>query len=84
MPPASSPHSNLRYTFFRFSTRPAPPIKFNHNHITIRNTLCEFLMVVAAVAKVSCKPGLWLVARAKKSGNHSEAFPAPQQLPDFS
>ena len=29
----------------------------------MRNTLCEFLIVIAAVAKVSCKHGLWLVAR---------------------
>ena len=28
-----------------------------------RNTLCVFLFAFAAVAKVSCKPGLWLVAR---------------------
>lgn len=31
----------------------------------MRNTLCEFLIVIAAVAKVSCKHGLWLVARVK-------------------
>ena len=31
--------------------------------------------VVAAVAKVSCKYGLWLVARAKKRGQ--ENFPCP-------
>ena len=30
---------------------------------TKRNTLCVFLFAFAAVAKVSCKPGLWLVAR---------------------
>ena len=29
----------------------------------MRNTLYEFLIVIAAVAKVSCKHGLWLVAR---------------------
>ena len=26
-----------------------------------QNTLCEFGLVIAAVAKVSCKHGLWLV-----------------------
>ena len=30
---------------------------------TKRNTLCVFLFAFAAVAKVSCKLGLWLVAR---------------------
>ena len=30
---------------------------------TKRNTLCVFLFAFAAVAKVSCKHGLWLVAR---------------------
>ena len=33
---------------------------------TMRNTLREFLIVIAAVAKVSCKHGLWLVARVNK------------------
>ena len=33
---------------------------------TMRDTLREFLIVIAAVAKVSCKHGLWLVARVKK------------------
>ena len=32
----------------------------------MRNTLCEFLIVIAAVAKVSCKHGLWLVARVNR------------------
>ena len=30
---------------------------------TMRNTLREFLIVIATVAKVSCKHGLWLVVR---------------------
>ncbi|RGF17044.1 hypothetical protein DW266_11995 [Blautia sp. AM22-22LB] len=34
---------------------------------TMRDTLREFLIVIAAVAKVSCKHGLWLVARVKKA-----------------
>ena len=32
----------------------------------MRNTLFEFLIVIAAVAKVSCKHGLWLVARVSR------------------
>ena len=34
---------------------------------TMRNTLREFLIVIATVAKVSCKHGLWLVVRVNKS-----------------
>ena len=33
----------------------------------MRNTLREFLIVIAAVAKVSCKHGLWLVTRVNKT-----------------
>lgn len=33
----------------------------------IRNTLREFLMIIATVAKASCKHGLWLIARVNKS-----------------
>ena len=32
---------------------------------TMRNTLCEFLIVIAAVARVACMHGLWLVTRVK-------------------
>ena len=48
---------------------------------TIRNTLRDFLMVIAAVAKISCKHGLWLVARVKRLlhsflfGSYATAFP---------
>ena len=37
---------------------------------TMRNTLREFLIVIATVAKASCKHGLWLVVRVnyKKFG----------------
>ena len=38
--------------------------------VTTRNTLCEFFVVIAAVAKVSCKRGLWLVARVKSKLIH--------------
>ena len=33
----------------------------------MRNTLREFLIVIAAVAKVSCKHGLWLVTRVNQN-----------------
>ena len=33
---------------------------------TMRNTLREFLIVIATVAKASCKHGLWLVVRVKE------------------
>lgn len=33
---------------------------------TMRNTLREFLIVIATVAKASCKHGLWLVVRVNK------------------
>ena len=36
---------------------------------TMRNTLREFLIVIATVAKASCKHGLWLVAREKSALN---------------
>ena len=42
---------------------------------TMRNTLREFLIVIATVAKVSCKHGPWLVVRVnyKKSGGLKSA-----------
>lgn len=33
---------------------------------TMRNTLREFLIVIATVAKASCKHGLWLVVRVNE------------------
>ena len=36
--------------------------------------------VIAAVAKVSCKHGLWLVARVKK--DHTDGFCRPRGPPD--
>ena len=48
----------------------------------MRNTLCEFLIVIAAVAKVSCKHGLWLVARV----NHKSYQPSERafsRMADF-
>ena len=35
-------------------------------HITSENTLCEFPLVIATVAKVPRKRGLWLVVRVDK------------------
>ena len=35
-------------------------------HITSENTLCEFPLVIATVAKVPRKRGLWLVVRVNK------------------
>ena len=32
---------------------------------TMRNTLREFLIVIATVARVACMHGLWLVTRVK-------------------
>ena len=42
--------------------------------ITSENTLREFPLVIATVAKVSRKRGLWLVVRANKA---PEKSPAP-------
>ena len=39
----------------------------------MRNSQSVFLIGFAAVAKVSCKPGLWLVAREKKDSD-AEVF----------
>ena len=36
------------------------------SHVTSENTLREFPLVIATVAKVSRKRGLWLVVRVKK------------------
>ena len=41
---------------------------------TMRNTLREFLIVIATVAKVSCKHGLWLVVRVNEKGCQSDSF----------
>ena len=43
----------------------------NGFQVTSENTLCEFPLLVATVAKVSRKRGLWLVVRVKN-------FPAGQ------
>ena len=40
----------------------------------MRNTLCEFLIVIAAVAKVSCKHGLWLGARVNTNAGNKDAM----------
>ena len=40
----------------------------------MRNTLCEFLIVIAAVAKVSCKHGLWLVARVNTNAGNKDTM----------
>ena len=40
----------------------------------MRNTLCEFLIVIAAVAKVSCKHGLWLVAHVNKNAGNKDTM----------
>ena len=45
-------------------------------YVTIRNMLCEFLVVIAVVAKVLCKHGLWLVTCVKKRGTESFRCPA--------
>ena len=38
---------------------------------TMRNTLREFLIVIATVAKASCKHGLWLVVRVDRKQANS-------------
>ena len=43
-------------------------------HATSENTLREFPLVIATVAKVSRKRGLWLVVRVKNT--RSRMFPA--------
>ena len=40
-----------------------------------------FLFAFAAVAKVSCKPGLWLVARAKKVREPQRSFSCSAAAP---
>lgn len=40
---------------------------------TMRNTLREFLIVIATVAKASCKHGLWLVVRVNYK-NFADCF----------
>ena len=40
----------------------------------MRNTLFEFLIVIAAVAKVSCKHGLWLVARINTNAGNKDTM----------
>ena len=54
---------------------------------TMRNTLREFLIVIATVAKASCKHGLWLVVcvNYKKFGGllsarlfYTLSYPIPQ------
>ena len=63
---------------------------------TMRNTLREFLIVIATVAKASCKHGLWLVVRVnyKKFGGLLSArlfytlslnlYPIPQMVSIYS
>ena len=45
-------------------------------YVTIRNMVREFLVVIAVVAKVLCKHGLWLVTCVKKRGTGSFRCPA--------
>ena len=44
---------------------------------TMRNTLREFLIVIATVAKASCKHGLWLVVRVNYKKFGGTAFSPP-------
>ena len=37
------------------------------SHVTSENTLREFPLVIATIAKVLCKYGLWLVVRVNES-----------------
>ena len=48
---------------------------FFHSVNAIRNTLREFLMVIPAVAKVSCRHGLLLIARENKKEARLQASP---------
>ena len=44
-------------------------------YITIRNMLREFLVVIAAVAKVLCRQGLWLVTCVKSGAPDHSGVP---------
>ena len=54
-----------------FSVQKLSAMYNNGFQVTSENTLCEFPLVIATVAKVSRKRGLWLVVRVKN-------FPAGQ------
>ena len=40
----------------------------------MKNSLCVFLIVIATVAKVSCRHGLWLIVRVNKKAPKTRCF----------
>ncbi len=51
---------------------------------TSENTLREFPLVIATVAKVSCKRGLWLVVRVNKNFLFEKKVGFPESFNMFS